>query len=655
MIIKLIETKEKPATADGDVRNLAAYMTDPDPRRLQPDAVGLDYGLTLAAYMTTTPAQPEKPRERVLYRGAMIGGMAQDWDAGAAEMERRLERRSRKVKKPGRHVVASFRAGENPDEKDCAEVIAVLARELDCEAAVALWAAHADTDNVHIHILFITVDPQTGEALPFGQGAGGRSAYKEAMQRAIARIEHSQQLQAEAGARYEVVDGHVLRLSGQPALKRRREPLREKILAFEEETGFAAFTRTAQEIAGPILDVATSWDQLHRDLALRGLGIRRADKGGEIYADGERVKLSNVDRKHSWPKLTGIDRLGPYEAPVDLNIQPYTPRIMDDVKAARWLKLQEDRRNAAGRIDDRIAMLLAARDASIAETQEQIASYQADLSGFDGDPRLRRDMAQAWTRLRTSVALSIRQSFGARIDALRALRRAALNSSELASIDMEALGAPDMAFTGARFGSDVPSIASIAGYEGERAGQVVRYWSGDDRKRNSLPALVDTGVIIWVNDTSDRAVEAALLLAKDRFGQVSVFGDEAFIAQCHAAAERLGMKISVTTVRAARRRARRADAARRLSRQAALDSWRREKARQMQSWARAYKRATPLEDHGEQVGHVSRLAHHAAARSERFLNAEQLIEGQRFVEHELVRSVSKSLNSPPRDSSEGLS
>ena len=48
MIIKLIQSKAKASAIDGYARYLASYMADDDRRWLKPDAIGMDYGLTLA-------------------------------------------------------------------------------------------------------------------------------------------------------------------------------------------------------------------------------------------------------------------------------------------------------------------------------------------------------------------------------------------------------------------------------------------------------------------------------------------------------------------------------------------------------------------------------------------------------------------------------
>ncbi|CAM3297231.1 hypothetical protein SPAN111604_15025 [Sphingomonas antarctica] len=627
MIIKLIDKKEGAKGADRYARGLAAYMADADPRRLRPDAIGLDHGLTLSSYMgrmgEIERGRNEPPRERVLYRSALVKGEGLEWDEGVAEMERRLRARKRRVKKPVRHAVLSYRAGEHPTEDQCHEAVGMLAEELGCEGAAVLWAAHADTGNVHIHALIVTVDAETGAALPFGQGADSRANYKEAMQRAIARIEHVQQLQSEAGGRYEVRDGHVVRRpapaqQASPMQIRKRAQLRQEIIAFENQSGFKSFTRLAQEVAGPILDEARSWHDLHRNLATQGLGIRPTVNGGELYAGADRAKLSNIDRRHSWTQLIKADRLGRYLEPEDLKPAPYEPRILDHDKAAAWLKRQEREQAVSWRIDQRVASLLAARNVALAEMRAKITHHRDDLAAFGGDPRLRRDIAAAWPRIGADAIASLSAAFDVRIAAVRALRNAADGVDDLDMIDLDALGALDagiaMPWHG---GHGPPPVVAIEGFDAERRGNVVRYWTRNDSSRRRQPALVDAGAIIWVNDVSDRAVEAALTLAYARFGSAAVFGDAAYLAQCARAAERLNITTETITVAEARRRAHRKQPTRLAERQYALDRYARRQADTKsgrRAWVRAYKRAIPADDLTAASGGAARLSdvpHHS--------------------------------------------
>ncbi|MHA3840747.1 relaxase/mobilization nuclease domain-containing protein [Sphingomonas aestuarii] len=597
MIIKLIPSKNSAKGVERYARYLASYMADGDRRWLKEDAIGIDYGLTLSTYINGAPRAPESAPERVLSRGAVVGGETPDWKSGVEEAERRLTRRNRKVKKPVRHAVMSCPVGEELSETHCADAVATVAKELGCEDAVILWAAHVDTDNFHVHMMFVTVDPDTGGALPFGQGADGRSGYKEAMQRAIARIEHKRQLRPEAGARYEVVGDEVVRKPQQTHVVQKRAPLRQEVLEWETQSGFASFTRVAQDVAGPILDQASDWQELHAALAPYGMGIRPSVNGGQLYAGEEHVKLSNVDRRHSWGKLR--DRLGRYEPSHGVEPDTYVPRILDPAKAETWLVHTRQMRDVSARIDGRVRALLAARDAALGRMEAAVSAYRADLTGFDGDPRVKRDLFAAFPTLRHSAALTIKAAFDARIIAVRALRTAAAGSDDLSAVDMEAIGAVDVGIAAPwHVDNGPPAVASLAEFESERRGDAVCYWSRDDHARRGQPALVDTGAIIWVNDHSDRAVETALKLARDRFGDVAVFGDAAYLARCHRAAQRLGIELETITVVEAQRRARKKRRDLGPTRQRALEARMVNQLRtaERRRWARAYERAAPADD-----------------------------------------------------------
>ncbi len=115
--------------------------------------------------------------------------------------------------------------------------------------------------------------------------------------------------------------------------------------------------------------------------------------------------------------------------------------------------------------------------------------------------------------------------------------------------------------------------------------------------------MVDDGAIIWADDRSDGTVEAALTLARIRFGDVAVFGDDAYVRQCREAAERLGIEIEVITVAQALRRADRSRADRDEVRRSALEhridpgaEHRTVAGNRRRAWVRAYSRAAPIED-----------------------------------------------------------
>lgn len=599
MIIKLIETKAKPKEADRRARYLTRYLATADRRWLGSQALALDHGLTLSSYMAQQPEAIAPTDERVLFKGALINGEALNWNDGVAEVERRLAKRSAKVKKPVRHGVLSLREGERFTESQCAIAVSMLAAELGCEPSAILWAAHGDTDNFHLHFMFVTVAAATGEAVPFGRGPEGQTQWKDAMQRAIARIEAKFQLQPEARAGYRMEGQDVVRNSRRDPAPRKRTPIRQEMLDWEGRSGFVSFTRYAQEVAGPILDDAQSWADLHAALAPHGMGVRASVNGGELYADSDHVKLSNVDRKHSWGKLSDEKRFGPYVPPNNIELARYEPRVSDPAKASKWLGRQEQEREISGVIDRRVAALMAARDAALADATARISAAGSDIGGFQGDPRLTRDLAAAIPRLRSSTMAAIRGAFASRIDAVRALRHAVATCDHLPAINVEKMEAFDAGFVAPWSASSARGKpVGLEGYDAEQAGDVVRYWRADDRRRQGQPALIDTGQVIWVNDRSEHSIATAISLTQRRFGQVAVFGDASYLQQCAAVSEKLGISITVITVAEGQRRARETIYPRNSARRRALQAHAASEtsaAVRRRKWRDAYRRAMPAD------------------------------------------------------------
>lgn len=74
MIIKLIPTKSKQKGVERYAHYLANYMAGADQQWLRPDAIGMDYGLSLSTYMSSSTEGNGERKERVLHRGAFVGG-----------------------------------------------------------------------------------------------------------------------------------------------------------------------------------------------------------------------------------------------------------------------------------------------------------------------------------------------------------------------------------------------------------------------------------------------------------------------------------------------------------------------------------------------------------------------------------------------------
>lgn len=555
MIIKHISAKTSAKTRHY-ARVLLTYFIDPDPRK-EVDPDGLELALTLDAYVKgeQKDVAAKAGAKRVLFTGAAIAGEEFDWLLASEEMEHRLAERSKHIKKPARHSVASFRADEMPTEDDCRQAVEMLTDELDCTDGVTLWAAHGDTDNVHIHVIHIPID-ENGSALPFGPDG----KYKEAMQRAIARIEHAQELTPEPGSRYQVVNGDVARrpeLTNLPASSGGHgPPLNEETLRFERETGIMSFTRFCQERVAHRVENATTWDEVHRSCAPLGVGVRRSKSskgtegkgaGGVFYAaDGNEVKLSSVGRTLSWTQLNKPERLGPYQPPSpELEMAAYVPVIIDARQALRQRDASRVKEEAKALLSARIAAIQAARRATEVALRAEWVRHRADAQALKLKAIRKCELMEALRRIHTRRILETDTQYLARVRALRGVRRGIDAVDDPNDLDMDALGQTDCLLVISWSPAAKADQTSFAfdGFTTRQVGETVQYWRTDDPQARQ-PAFVERGSFIWVNDRSDEVLAVALLLAKARHGDVAAYGDADFVRRCRDVGRRMDLDVT---------------------------------------------------------------------------------------------------------------
>lgn len=544
MVIVEKPAKEAERNASRYARSLARYMETA--KRSTPAE---EYGLTLSRYMVAgREAAREAEAERVLATGGLVGGQVLAWDAALLELEQRMAKRSSRSKKLARHLVGSVHTEEDITPEACADTAATLADELGCKAGIIMWALHGDTDNRHIHFLVLTLD-EHGAATPFGRD--GRS--HEAMQRAMARIEHAHGFAREAGARYEVRDGRVERTASMPPRAKKRAAINPYVLQSEEETGVESFTRYAQELLVPQLERAASWDEAQALLAPLGAQVVKAGSGGEIRSgDGlHRVKLSNVDRALSWARLTR--RWGEWSQPT-IEPEPYEPRVLYPERASRWAERDTKAETLHAALQGRVERLRLERKSLLSDLRADLAARRAELGQLAGDPadlaKLRAGLAAIANRRVTAINAQYRD----RIAALRELRSEIDEIDNLDDIVPDDLGAQDCSLVIDWATCPADRIAPT-GFVAVPVGASVQYWRDD--LRGSAPAFVERGDRIWINDSADDAVRAALIVARTRYGTVAAYGDPAFVAQARRLGRELGIEVqegAATTVPPARRR-----------------------------------------------------------------------------------------------------
>ena len=204
-------------------------------------------------------------------------------------------------KDPIQHWVLSWREGEQPTTAQVEAAVDLFLDELGMRAHQALYALHADTDDLHLHLVVNRVHPETLKAI---KPNGGFDL--EAAHRAIARIEHAQGWERERNGRYRVsAAGELVRES------RRREPgPGPKARDLEARTGATSAARIAREDGASILRTATGWADLHQRLAARGLRLEPKGRGAVLWVGGVAVKASRAGRECGWGAL--CQRLGAY-------------------------------------------------------------------------------------------------------------------------------------------------------------------------------------------------------------------------------------------------------------------------------------------------------------------------------------------------------
>ena len=127
--------------------------------------------------------------------------------------------------------------------------------------------------------------------------------------RAIARIEHAQGWQREQNGRYQVLENGELGRAPYDPEKPRQPDQRKRDM--ENRTGEKSAHRIAIEDGAAIIKQAQTWEQLHRELAAKGMRYEKTGSGATVFVGDVGVKASDVDRNASLAKMQ--KRLGEYQ------------------------------------------------------------------------------------------------------------------------------------------------------------------------------------------------------------------------------------------------------------------------------------------------------------------------------------------------------
>lgn len=159
---------------------------------------------------------------------------------------------------------------------------------------------------LHLHLAINRVHPETLKVVKINNGFDIEAAHK-----AIARIENAQGWQREQNGRYQVLENGEL---GREHIDKDkpRQPAQPK-RDMENRTGEKSAERIAIEDGAPIIKKAQTWEQLHRELAAKGMRYEKTGSGATLFVGDVGVKASSADRDASLSKLQ--KRLGAYQPP----------------------------------------------------------------------------------------------------------------------------------------------------------------------------------------------------------------------------------------------------------------------------------------------------------------------------------------------------
>jgi len=486
----------------------------------------------------------QNPDEKVLYANGR-GFLCDDHAAQREEMVA-LSAESVRSKNPVNHYILSWREGEQPSPEQVEEAVSIFMDQLGWKDHQAIYGLHKDTDNIHLHIAINRVHPETHKVVEVHRGFDIELAHK-----AIARIEHAQGWQREQNGRYQVLEnGELARAHYDP--EKPRQPSRRK-QDMENRTGEKSAHRIAIEEGAAIIKQAQTWEQLHRELAAKGMRYEKTGSGATVFVGDVGVKASDVDRNASLAKMQ--KRLGEYQPAPERQqvaqrepepIKPDVPGWKDYItgrkahyaeKNAAKLELdkrQEQERKALqaqqkarraelmrGNWKGKGEVLNAMRSVIAAEQAAEKAAlkekHQKERAQWRQQFQPYPDLEQ-WQRMRQRPEIAEQWRHRA---------------SEPQRIEGDR-GEP-------------PTPRDIRAYVPEIVGKQVHYSRRDEGRGGGRRGVsfVDKGKTIDIHDWRDRDTTlAALQLSAQKWGSFQVTGNDEYKAMCAKLAAEHGFKIT---------------------------------------------------------------------------------------------------------------
>jgi ribosomal protein S30 len=518
---------------------IVKYIANPKTQSSKPSRIG-----SLLDYIV---ADGRADAQKAEYIGANGNFYSDSQQGQRAEMVA-LAMEATRSKDPVDHWLLSWKEGEQPTQAQCNEAVEILKRHLGMSSGhLAVFALHRNTENYHLHVVLNRVHPDTLRVEDKGWCID--KAHK-----AIAEIIHAQGWEAERNARY-VADrsGQVTRAGSV------REPQpRSKARDHQNATGEKSCERIAQEKAAPILLNAQSWAQVHEGLAQVDMRYERKGSGAMLWVGDQPLKASCIGREFSRSRME--ERLGEFQPDSRSNSMPLQPRTAEPLcpdMPANWAEYRKTlvanrKQKEAAQVQQRMDHR-ASREMQSAEfRKERSALYQGGK--WSGNALNVARSLLAADHAKRKAELMERQK--RERDSLR-MRFGRRKTFEQFLVEQ---GEPQLAEQWRYRDSETPCTAILGDSDEIPRKRDIRDFTAQVRQSAhsqlaeihyssltdpSRVSFTDRGKRIDVWQAQDEAaVLAALQLAAQKWGTLTITGPDEFKQLCAQLAAQHGFKIS---------------------------------------------------------------------------------------------------------------
>jgi hypothetical protein len=303
----------------------------------------------LTRYLLTGKKDEANP-ERVLWTSTRE--LALDEPRHAAAVMRATAAQGQ-TEKPVQHLSISLPPGEHLSREQWEGVVDITLRDLGLSGHQALVVAHRDKAHEHIHIMVNRVHPET-------QLAWDRWQDRPRLMASLRPQEIALGLQPTP---------HVKDPDRVP------DPLVQRF----ERTGELPLLDYARAAGRSVFLEARSWNELHENLAERGLYLERKGQGLVVTDDHAHVKASSVDRAASLRALEG--RFGPYEERV-----PVLLEVDQTLRAGQRRRELAEEMAPLYRVRQETSLAATARDSAARRLDSARTFVRSAIEGAFRDP-----------------------------------------------------------------------------------------------------------------------------------------------------------------------------------------------------------------------------------------------------------------------------